>query len=68
MKKSIASEKKTISVGTRFVYKIPYRRAPRLAFRPIASREQRYLAYKDKIEATIFNLMSYDVFSKNVLV
>ena len=29
-----------------FVYKIPYRRAPRLAFRPSASREQRYLAYK----------------------
>ena len=33
------------------VYKIPYRRAPRLAyrpsaFRPSASREQRYLAYK----------------------
>ena len=28
-----------------FVYKIPYRRAPRLAFRPSASREQRYLAY-----------------------
>ena len=27
------------------VYKIPYRRAPRLAFRPSASREQRYLAY-----------------------
>ena len=26
------------------VYKIPYRRAPR--FRPSASREQRYLAYK----------------------
>ena len=32
-----------------FVYKIPYRRAPRLAYRlhrPSASREQRYLAYK----------------------
>ena len=32
----------------RSVYKIPYRRAPRLAysaFRPSASREQRYLAY-----------------------
>ena len=36
----------------RLVYKIPYRRAPRLAyrlhssaFRPSASREQRYLAY-----------------------
>ena len=29
------------------VYKIPYRRAPRLAFRPSASREQRYLAYKE---------------------
>ena len=31
------------------VYKIPYRRAPRLAYRlhrPSASREQRYLAYK----------------------
>ena len=28
------------------VCKIPYRRAPRLAFRPSASREQRYLAYK----------------------
>ena len=31
-----------------FVYKIPYRRAPRLAcsaFRPSASREQRYLLY-----------------------
>ena len=27
------------------VYKIPYRRALRLAFRPSASREQRYLAY-----------------------
>ena len=30
----------------KFVYNIPYRRAPRLAFRPSASREQRYLAYK----------------------
>ena len=28
------------------VYKIPYRRAPRLACRPSALREQRYLAYK----------------------
>ena len=27
------------------VYKIPYRRAPRLAYRPSALREQRYLAY-----------------------
>ena len=27
------------------VCKIPYRRAPRLALRPSASREQRYLAY-----------------------
>ena len=27
------------------VYKIPYRHAPRSAFRPSASREQRYLAY-----------------------
>ena len=25
------------------VYNIPYRRAPRLAFRPSASREQRYI-------------------------
>ena len=29
------------------VYKIPYRRAPRLAYRLSASREQRYLAYKN---------------------
>ena len=40
---------------TRFVYKIPYRRAPLLAFRlhsafrPSVSREQRYLAYKYEI-------------------
>ena len=32
-------------VYKKFVYKIPYRRA-HLAFRPSASREQRYLAYK----------------------
>ena len=31
--------------ASKFVYKIPYRRAPRLACRPSASREQRYLAY-----------------------
>ena len=33
------------------VYKIPYRRAPRLAYRlhrPSASREQRYLAYNEE--------------------
>ena len=37
------------NVGWIVVYKIPYRRAPRLAYRlhrPSASREQRYLAYK----------------------
>ena len=40
----------TLNTWIIFVYKIPYRRAPRLAcsaFRPSASREQRYLAYKD---------------------
>ena len=39
------------------VYKIPYRRAPRLAcrlHRPSASREQRYLAYKLKSFSRIF--------------
>ena len=36
-----------------FVYKIPYRRAPRLAYRPSASREQRYLAYKQKLNCKI---------------
>ena len=38
-------------VWKNIVYKIPFRRAPRLAysaFRPDASREQRYLAYKKK--------------------
>ena len=37
------------------VYKIPYRRAPRLAYRPSASREQRYLTYK-QITRTILEL------------
>ena len=38
-----------------FVYNIPYRRAPRLAygcaFRPSASREKRYLAYNAGIHS-----------------
>ena len=40
--------------GMKLVYKIPYRRAPRLAYRlhrPSASREQRYLAYKNEASA-----------------
>ena len=37
-----------IFLPSRLVYKIPYRRAPRLACRPSASREQRYLAYNVK--------------------
>ena len=36
------------NVRTSFVYKIPYRHA-RAWPRPSASREQRYLAYKDKL-------------------
>ena len=39
-----------------FVYKIPYRRAPRLAYRlhrPSASREQRYLAYNNVLDLEI---------------
>ena len=39
----------TFNADSEVVYKIPYRRAPRLAFRPSASREQRYLAYKFRI-------------------
>ena len=38
-------------VARDIVYKIPYRRAPRLAYRlhrPSASREQRYLAYNTR--------------------
>ena len=41
----VMGEKSSIEPVLFAVYKIPYRRAPRLAFRPSASREQRYLAY-----------------------
>ena len=42
------------------VYKIPYRRALRLACRPSASREQRYLAYN-----LLHSQLGFDNLNKN---
>ena len=56
----------------KFVYKIPYRRARawHSAFRPSASREQRYLAYKRKIYAfpQIYTFNKTYVFWKSIYV
>ena len=54
----------SFELSSQFVYKIPYRRArawPSGCFRPSASREQRYLAYKKSIRRSSRRLYSLKI-------